>query len=731
MVRAPACAVIAALALLGALVPPTSSTAASAAATAPAVHSLSVSGAGVSLAPAYDPGIDRYAVRTTADFDGTVTIQATTQDAAGRVRVDGRPVTGGSTTLSGVEPGDEISVIFDDVGGRAAHSLIVLPSAFPALDGTGPAPGVAEGSLMLTMNSWNADPERFHAVVDDWGVPRWFRRMPMSSHDLRVQPNGNLTWSEPAPTQEAGNVIVEVDDRFQEVARHSTVDLVNTDFHDSLLQADGSMVLTSYEWDDPRIVTDSVFQEIDPDGDVYTWSTEDHVDRHAETVVDTDDPFARMDYAHLNAVTITPDGDYLASFRHLSSVFKIARTAHDGYAKGEVIWRLGGRKSDFTFVDDPFGGPCAQHTATMLPNGNVVVFDNGSLGNDAHPGLCVDPADKSGPTHQRAVSRYVEWSLGGDPEAGLGTATMVRQYTGADPGETGGEIFAAFTGSAFRLGNGNTLVGWGATGWSVPPGPTPTTIATELGAEGVKVWELTTPTRQGSYRVYREDVPDAFDPAVDLQVPTAGATYSYGQQVIADYGCTDTGGSSLAGCEGPTASGGLLPTTTPGAHTFEVAAVDGEGNRTTQQRTYTVLPAPIAPPPAPAAPSTPAAPKADLTVKGGKLRVRVPFGEEVKRVVRVTNTGTAASAFRLRVSRLRGVRVRWHLGADVTGPLLHEGWVVSSIKPGRSVRLTGVFRTTRKTEPGTRARVTVWVSGAEPAAPVLDRVRLKVRVPRR
>ncbi|GAA2123263.1 aryl-sulfate sulfotransferase [Nocardioides bigeumensis] len=741
MLRAPACAAISALALLGALVSPTPSSAVPAAsspiAVAPA-HTLAVTGPGVSLAPAYDPAIGRYAVRTTGAFTGSLTVSAGTDDPSGRVRVDGRPVSGGSTTLTGVEPGDEVSVIFDDAGGRAVHSLIVLPAAFPALNGTGPASGVAEGSLMLTMNSWNADPDRFHALVDDWGVPRWFRRMAMSSHDFRVQPSGSMTWSEPAPTREAANVIVEVDGRFREVARHKTIGLVNTDFHDSLLKSDGSMLLTAYEYDVPRIVTDSVFQEINPDGSVFhTWSTEDHVDRHAETVVDTDDPFARMDYSHLNAVTITPDGDYLASFRHLSSVFKIARTAHDGYAQGEIIWRLGGRLSDFEFVDDPYDGPCAQHTATMLPNGNVMVFDNGSMGSTQHPGFCVDSADPSGPTHARQVSRYVEWELDWDPELGAGTATMVRQYTGEDPGETDGAIFAPFTGSAFPLDNGNTLVGWGATGWAKPPGPAPSPIATELDGAGAKVWELTTPTRQGSYRVYREQVPDAFEPTVDLQVPAPGATYGYGEQVRADYGCTDVGGSSLQSCDGPTTSGALLPTTTPGTHTFEVVALDGDGNRTTQQRSYTVLSAPA--PPAPPAPE----PRADLAIKIGKddwvgvgryappsqaARALLELRGEVRGRLRLENTGTASQEFRIRARKGRFVHSSWYLQGKSQTPMIHRGRVHVRLEPGERVRLRFLIEATRRTEPGQRVPIRI-VAKPRVGTETLDRVRLKLRVP--
>ena len=41
--------------------------------------------------------------------------------------------------------------------------------------------------------------------------------------------------------------------------------------------------------------------------------------------------------------------------------------AGEDVAEGDVVWRLGGRRSDFSFEDEsgaPGVGPCAQHTAT-------------------------------------------------------------------------------------------------------------------------------------------------------------------------------------------------------------------------------------------------------------------------------------------------------------------------------------------------------------------------------
>lgn len=48
------------------------------------------------------------------------------------------------------------------------------------------------------------------------------------------------------------------------------------------------------------------------------------------------------DYFHINAVDKTSDGNYLISSRHTCTIFKVSSK------DGSIIWRLGGKSSDFT-----------------------------------------------------------------------------------------------------------------------------------------------------------------------------------------------------------------------------------------------------------------------------------------------------------------------------------------------------------------------------------------------
>src|SRR3954470_11439849 len=111
-------------------------------------HTLQVSGTDVGMYPTYAPTVHRYAATTlestfpsdaadnTTNQGASITVTAATSDPDGVVLVNGVPTTGDQTTLTDVDAGDEISVIYDDSGGREADSVFVLPALFPAMSTT-------------------------------------------------------------------------------------------------------------------------------------------------------------------------------------------------------------------------------------------------------------------------------------------------------------------------------------------------------------------------------------------------------------------------------------------------------------------------------------------------------------------------------------------------------------------------------------------------------------------
>ena len=658
-------------------------------AAAPPVHALSVSGAGVGMYPTFSSSVRRYGVTTDDTTGGAVTVRATTSDTRGTVLVDGRPVTGGQTTLQGLQEGDEISVIFVDSAGRSANSLVYLPTDFPTLERTTPPSSALQaGSVALTLTIWNGTKPSFETIVDRNGVPSYVRSSSTNPMDLKRQPDGNLSVIRPdagAP----GARLVELDDQLRPLTTHTVVGLTNLDAHDSIALPNGHVILLAYQPREPGGLVDSVIQELDEHGDVvFQWDSRSLA---SETVVGSD-----KDYAHINSVQLLPDGDLLASFRHLSAVVKIARTAHDGYQPGDVVWKLGGRDSDFTFAHDPYpGGPCAQHTAYQLANGHVMVYDNGSGGIAAN--MCIDPADPTGPTIARTFTRITEYAIQPPQNGEKGTATLVWSWV-PDPTRYG-----FFAGSAQRLPNGDTLVGHAVVRAA---------IASEVDPTGSLLWNLrdhagsidSATVVYSTYRAALVRVPDRIPPVVSLAMPADGATYDQGDTVVADYSCTDRGGSTLRTCAGPVLPGQTIDTTTPGLHTFAVSARDGADNVVTESRSYTVR----------------ASYQADSSIRalpdgawvGSGLRggpadqtIRQSIhvdGGRVRSKVRVDNTGLRAGRFRLSgTPGNKRFAVRYLVGTtDVTAAVVDGGFRTPVLDSGQEATLRIVVTRRAAARPG-------------------------------
>jgi hypothetical protein len=130
---------------------------------------------------------------------------------------------------------------------------------------------------------------------------------------------------------------------------------------------------------------------------------------------------------HLNSAGIDQDGDLLLSGRHSWAVYKVDRET------GSVIWRLGGKRSDFEL------GPDAefafQHDVRRREDGAITMFDNAA-----------------GPPETREESRALALTL--DHEAG--TAEVAGQIEHPDGGISDSQ------GGAQNLPNGHTFVGWGS-----------------------------------------------------------------------------------------------------------------------------------------------------------------------------------------------------------------------------------------------------------------------------
>ena len=179
-----------------------------------------------------------------------------------------------------------------------------------------------------------------------------------------------------------------------------------------------------------------------------------------------------VDFLHANSLAWDRDGGIVVSGRYINTVFKI------DYPTGKVMWRLGGykaKRSDFTIVNDPLGGFSYQHSVRMLPNGNMLLFDNGNNRPDQHT---------------RAAEYKLDWEKK--------TATLVWSY----PAEAE-YPFRDCCGLVQRLKNGNTLIGWGGLEDNDKAANIP--VATEVTPDGKVVFELRSRSPMLPYRVWKNE----------------------------------------------------------------------------------------------------------------------------------------------------------------------------------------------------------------------------------
>lgn len=112
------------------------------------------------------------------------------------------------------------------------------------------------------------------------------------------------------------------------------------------------------------------YEEIDASGNLIAeWNSNDFL-HPTETLDFWGYNVNDFDYCHGNAIEEDTDGNFLMSHRHLDAIHKVDRQT------GNIIWRLGGELSDFTFTND--SGFSGQHDVRRLPNGDISIFDNGN-----------------------------------------------------------------------------------------------------------------------------------------------------------------------------------------------------------------------------------------------------------------------------------------------------------------------------------------------------------------
>lgn len=335
------------------------------------------------------------------------------------------------------------------------------------------------------------------AILDNHLNTVWYQKLPepyTAACDFKKHPNGKYSyWRGTGNINgSAGEfVILNSEKQIEKIVKIKNHN--NTDAHEFIFKPNGNYMMLCYDVDEYAKQVNAVIQEQDMEGNVvWEWDSGKYFTREISSFIDinkegnsspsTQEPILNKIYAawkdlknyndwsirfislkyrfkktvamflgldipkrptilekpqyddivHSNSIFVCNDGNILLSSRHLNTVTKI------NYKTGKIIWNLGGQQSklnQFTFVNDTQNGFSAQHDARFLPNGDLLLFDNGNLNNPQ-------------------LSRAVEYKL----DEVNKTAELVWEYRNVTED---GYTYGGACGSARKIPNELVLIGWG------------------------------------------------------------------------------------------------------------------------------------------------------------------------------------------------------------------------------------------------------------------------------
>ena len=280
-------------------------------------------------------------------------------------------------------------------------------------------------------------------ILDNRGEPVWFysvREKPPEDRyatDFKVQNYRGkpvLTWWEGVnvPGHGSGGYVL-MDGSYREVGRVPAAEGYDRDLHEFNITSRGTALFTVYDRVPMDLTSvgglkdDAVYNGIVEEVDIETgevlfrWHSLDHVGIEESYRQLNTRPY---DYFHINTIEVDHDDNLLICARNTYAVYKIDRRS------GEVLWRLGGKKSDFEM--GPGTRTALQHDARRQEDGTITIFDNRE--------------------QEDGFSRGIVCQL----DENEMRASLLREYTHPD------RIFSSSQGNMQVLPNGNVFIGWGS-----------------------------------------------------------------------------------------------------------------------------------------------------------------------------------------------------------------------------------------------------------------------------
>jgi hypothetical protein len=305
-----------------------------------------------------------------------------------------------------------------------------LPADLPRYVASGPDP--SPGYVVFAAG-------KYGLVIDNTGRVVWYHRFEYGAGlSFAAQPTGRYVARPATPEPTDHRPWVEVGPLGGVTRTLDCLLGLEPRLHDLIAEPDGSYWLMC---DDTRVmdlsalgglenawVTGTAVQHVSPEGVLlFRWTPFDHFD-----IADLDAASrsgSTVNWTHGNSLDLDTDGNVIVSFRNLSEITKIdTRT-------GDVLWRMGGVRNQFTFAGTPAPAFSRQHGLRLTSVGRLVLLDN--LG---------DPLDTR-------AERYVF-----DPEAltarqvaSLGSAPAVTVQLGGSVQDLPGDRTLVSFGTAGRV----------------------------------------------------------------------------------------------------------------------------------------------------------------------------------------------------------------------------------------------------------------------------------------
>lgn len=308
---------------------------------------------------------------------------------------------------------------------------VLVPAGGVLADGSPANLPVQEGDLLLSLIE---SPTSMHAALMNEELEMtWSELTPFRGFYMKPWNPGEFVWYNYALRK-----WTVVNDEFEPLDTLTQSFPNDDDYHDVHLFEDGTylvVMLQHIEMDLSSLgglseveVLNPYMVHLDQDENILReWSGLEQlpIDAAIDNLL-----WPTVDYLHWNAVQFDVHGGLLLSFRNRS---QIVRLRPDDWS---VHWKLGGVETDFVLDDPGWEGFHVQHDVHDLGDGRILLFDNNIF------------------TQSEYLSRALELEL----DTVNFTAQRVWHFAHPDL------VYGAAQGSAIRLDNGNTLIGWGTAG---------------------------------------------------------------------------------------------------------------------------------------------------------------------------------------------------------------------------------------------------------------------------